>query len=169
MVISVKTEVATPKPNLLPLGLFLVGTVLGSVLIPFANTAGFVHVLGWSMNPGWSILFLLFVLALFVWFRRESLLTLAIASLLFVLPIYLDAICRVVRPFANIFPLSSAAWLLLVFLPILVGCCYVYRMKLPLYGKLGYLMVGAYIGSVHIYNMWNPGQFMGFFGGGWIA
>lgn len=167
--IGIQTDSVTTKLNLLPLALFLIGTVLGSMLLLFANTAGLLNVLGWSKNPGWFILFLLFALALFAWLRRTSLLTLAITSLLFVLPVCLDAIYRVVRPFANIFPLSSAVCLVLVFLPILVGCCYVYRMKLPLYAKLGYLMVGAYIGSVHIYNMWIPAQHMEFFGGGWTA
>ena len=167
----IKTEAPAPAPstNPLALGLFLSGIPLLSAFILIADLRGLLPVLGWSKSPGYFILFLLFAFGIFALFRHESPTKVSISSALLVIPVYLDLICAFVRRFADIFPVSSALWLWMAFLPILLGCCYVYRMRLPIVVKVGYLIVSAYIGAVHLYNEGHLGQHMGFFGGGWTA
>ena len=69
----------------------------------------------------------------------------------------------------KILPLPVAVWLLVAFLPLFIGASFIYRMRLSPILKFAYLVTGAYIQSVYMYNGLNVGQYMGFFRGGWIT
>jgi len=166
---EIQIKARTSRGNPVGLGLFLSGMALLSILILTVDSRGLLNMLGWRKSPGYLILFLLLALAVLAIFRRASLRSVVISSTLLAIPVCLDLICDFVRRFVDIFPLPSALWLSMAFLPILIGCSCVYRMTLPMFAKVGYLIVAAYIGSVHLFNELNSEQHMGFFGGGWIV
>jgi hypothetical protein len=143
--------------------------LLLSALILIADSHGFMDVLGWSKSPGYFISFFLAAFSLFALFRHESLLNVSISVGLLIIPMRIGVICGFVRQFADIFPLSPFLWLLLTISPLLLGCCYVYRMGLKASLKMVYYFCSSYIASVHFYNMFYTEQHMGFFGGGWTA
>ncbi len=164
-----ETQIATPKTNLLALGLLLAGLPSLSSLILIADSKGFVSVLGWSRNPGYFFALALLGLSIFAWVRHEPPPRICFSLALFLAPMCLDQICDIISHFANIFPLPAAVWLGIAFAPLLTACFFVNRMKPPFMAKLAFLFVGAGIGSVHLYNEFNPGQHMGFFSGGWTT
>lgn len=164
---ALSARTSMQKTNLLAFGLFLLAMPLFAFLIVSVDSHRILKVLGWSKNPGWGILLVLIALALFGFFHRESLWRIFVSSALFILPVCLDTIVHWLPE--KILPLPVAVWLLAAFLPLFIGASLIYRMRLSPVVKFAYLVAGAYIQSVYMYNGLNGGQHMGFFGGGWIT
>jgi len=155
--------------NPIALGVFLIAMHLVCELVFAVNSRGAIPLLGWSKNPGLTIMFSLVVLAVYSLFRHESISRVIFVFALYTTPMCLDFICDLIRLIADIFPLPTPVWLLLAFLPLLLGGCCVYRMRLHLIAKAVYVIIAGYIESVHVYNSYYNAQYMGFFGGGWTA
>jgi len=157
------------RQNAVLLAVYLAALPVVSILIYILNNQPAIHILGWSKAPGLLLLLCLLGLAGLIAFWRVPPVKVILISVCFTFPVCLPQICALLRPVADGFPLPNSIWYLLVFPPLLLGTLFVYRLSVPKLAKIGYLLVGGYIGAVHIYNGFYTNQHMNFFGNGWTA
>jgi len=157
------------KPNALALSLFLAALPAFSALLFLVDYHRLLNLLGWSKSPGFILLLCQFTLAGFFTYRRVPPLQIVIATALLFVPVILSGNISPIHEIYRAISLPYKVWILADFLPLLLGATLVHRMRVSLAAKLAYLLTGAYIGSVYLYNAYYPAQHMNFFGGGWTA
>jgi hypothetical protein len=157
----------TSRP--LGLALLLAGMASLAVLLVAADSRGWLNVLGWRKTPGPILLVGLLALVIALLRLRQPISWIVAVAASFGTSLFLSQIADAVQVVADIFPFPTPLWLLAALAPPLLGGCLAYRMRVPVILQVGFVLLGGYIQAVHIYNAFNLGQHMGFFGGGWTG
>jgi hypothetical protein len=140
------------------MGCYLLSGSLFAYLIFVLSWKGIVHVgLGWASRPGPLLLFGLFGLFFISIYKTRSFKKTLPALVLFIASIYLEYL-----------PLGRFAWPIVGILFVLAAQATVYRNYGCLEKIIGFI-IGGYIQTVFIYNIFAPEQTMTFFRGGWTA
>jgi hypothetical protein len=114
--------------------------------------------LGWAINPGILLVWMLVALAGYGLFRGVRLQRIVAMSGCFLAPLFFEFL-----------PVSGVIWAFAGIGSVLVACCFVYRARIELWWKFVGLLLGAYIQAVFIYNLFAALQRMNFFLPGWIS